>query len=87
MVSGSKLQYGQLDYYIGAEAFKHARSHTISYPIRSGMIENWEHIEKFWHRSIYQYLKCEPENHNFILVLQNLQNTHSFKPNSLNQSK
>lgn len=25
-------------------------------------------MEKFWHRSIYHYLRCEPENHYFILT-------------------
>lgn len=25
-------------------------------------------IEKFWHRSIYSYLRCEPEEHKFILT-------------------
>ena len=25
-------------------------------------------MEKFWHRSIYSYLKCEPEEHVFILT-------------------
>lgn len=32
------------------------------------MIENWEHMEKFWHRAIYHYLRCEPENHYFVLT-------------------
>jgi len=25
-------------------------------------------MEKFWHRSIYHYLRCEPENHYFVLT-------------------
>lgn len=36
--------------------------------IRSGQIENWEGVEKFWHKSIYSYLRCEPEEHRFILT-------------------
>lgn len=36
--------------------------------MRSGQICDWEGIEKYWHRSIHQYLKCEPENHRFILT-------------------
>ncbi len=40
----------------------------MSFLIRSGQIENWEGIEKFWHRSIYSYLRCEPEEHRFILT-------------------
>ena len=25
-------------------------------------------MEKFWHRSIYDHLRCEPEEHKFILT-------------------
>jgi actin-related protein 3 len=25
-------------------------------------------MEKFWHRAIHSYLRCEPEEHNFILT-------------------
>ena len=64
----SKLQYDQLDFFIGQEAIAKGKTYKITYPIRSGIIENWEHMEKFWHRSIYHYLRCDPENHNFILT-------------------
>jgi actin-related protein 3 len=57
-----------LDFYIGDEAMTHQKSHQMSFLIRSGQIENWEGIEKFWHRSIYSYLRCEPEEHRFILT-------------------
>ena len=32
------------------------------------MVEDWEGIEKFWHKSIYNHLRCEPEEHRFILT-------------------
>ena len=32
------------------------------------MISNWELMEKFWHRSIFDCLRCEPEDHVFILT-------------------
>ena len=32
------------------------------------MVEDWEGIEKYWHKSIYSYLSCEPEEHRFILT-------------------
>lgn len=43
-------------------------TYDLSYPIRSGLISDWELMEKFWHRSIYSYLKCEPEEHVFVLT-------------------
>ena len=30
-------------------------------PIESGVVKNWDLMEKFWHRSIFDYLRCDPE--------------------------
>lgn len=57
-----------MDYYIGDEAHAHKETHDFKYILRSGQICDWEGIEKYWHRSIHNYLKCEPENHRFILT-------------------
>ena len=40
----------------------------MKYILKSGQICDWEGIEKYWNRSIHSYLKCEPENHRFILT-------------------
>jgi len=63
-----KFENVDLDYYIGDEAMAHSKSHQLSYIMKSGQIEDWEGIEKFWHKSIYSYLRCEPEEHRFILT-------------------
>ena len=59
-----------MDYYIGEEAMMKSKqkTHQSSYLLKSGQIEDWEGIEKFWHKSIYSYLRCEPEEHRFILT-------------------
>jgi len=67
-VQTSRLQYDQLDFFIGDDAIKNAQSHQLTYPIKSGLIKDWELMEKLWHRSIYSYLKCDPEEHVFILT-------------------
>ena len=36
--------------------------------MKSGQIESWEGIEKFWHMAINQYMRCEPSEHRFILT-------------------
>jgi actin-related protein 3 len=56
------------DYYIGEEAQAHSRTHNISYLLKNGQIQDWDGIEKFWSKSIHQYLRCEPDNHRFILT-------------------
>ncbi|KAM3126709.1 hypothetical protein pb186bvf_021184 [Paramecium bursaria] len=67
-VQVSKLQYDQLDFYIGEEAQNYARSHNIVKPMKSGVVENWELMEKFWHRSIFDYLRAEPDETVFLLT-------------------
>lgn len=62
------MQYDQLDFFIGSEGIAKAKTYKLTYPIRSGMIENWELMEKFWHRSIYHHLRTDPENHYVVLT-------------------
>eukprot|EP00164_Ancoracysta_twista_P000685 GFYU01000908.1.p1 GENE.GFYU01000908.1~~GFYU01000908.1.p1 ORF type:complete len:416 (+),score=104.84 GFYU01000908.1:87-1334(+) len=58
-----------LDFYIGDEAFdKSKKGYGLSYPIRQGQIDNWDHMERYWQRCIFQYLRCEPEDHYFLLT-------------------
>lgn len=59
----------ELDFKIGDEAAACNPQHYVHKKlVRQGIIEDWEGIEKFWHRSIHNYLRCEPEEHNFILT-------------------
>ncbi len=44
------------------------KQYKINYPIRHGQIDNWDLMEKFWQRSIFSHLKCEPEEHCFLLT-------------------
>ena len=32
------------------------------------MIDNWEQMEKFWHKSIFEYLRADPEEHYMLLT-------------------
>jgi len=64
----SKLQYDQLDFHIGYDAIKNKDNYNLIYPLKSGLITDWEAMEKFWHRSIYQHLRCEPDEHVFVLT-------------------
>eukprot|EP00499_Haloplacidia_sp_CaronLabIsolate_P008828 CAMPEP_0196781934 /NCGR_PEP_ID=MMETSP1104-20130614/10446_1 /TAXON_ID=33652 /ORGANISM="Cafeteria sp., Strain Caron Lab Isolate" /LENGTH=413 /DNA_ID=CAMNT_0042152165 /DNA_START=21 /DNA_END=1262 /DNA_ORIENTATION=+ len=57
-----------LDFYIGDEALRRSRTYALNYPIRSGLIENWDNMEKLWQRCIFKYLRCEPEEHYFVLT-------------------
>ncbi|KRX09666.1 hypothetical protein PPERSA_02538 [Pseudocohnilembus persalinus] len=69
-VQVSKKEHSELDFFIGKEAY--TKNNDMNYqlfkPMSSGIVEDWDLMEKFWHRSIFDYLRCEPEDTTFILT-------------------
>jgi actin-related protein 3 len=59
-----------LDFFIGDEALANAKTpgYGLHYPIRHGMIDNWDYMERYWEQTIFKYLRAEPEDHYFLLV-------------------
>lgn len=60
-----------LDFYIGEEAFSRSKSnnnYNLRYPIKHGQVDDWDAMEKFWQQCIYNYLRCDPEDHYFLLT-------------------
>jgi len=68
--AGSKVQnYIQdLDFFIGREAAAKPLGYNVDYPIRHGIVDNWDNMEKYWQRCIYEYLCCDPEEHYMLLT-------------------
>jgi actin-related protein 3 len=64
----SKRGIEDLDYFIGDEAMANARTYAVQYPIRHGQVESWDLMEKYHQACIFQYMRCEPEDHYFLLV-------------------
>jgi actin-related protein 3 len=62
------MENPELDFYIGDNCLDYRDTHNIIYPMSSGTVKDWEAMEKFWHRSLYYELKCDPENHFFVLT-------------------
>jgi len=56
------------DFYVGESAKEHATTHQISYPVRQGLVENWDTMERMWQRCLFEYLRCEPEEHYVLLT-------------------
>ena len=48
------------------------RTYSLHYPIKHGMIDNWDHMERFWEQCIFKYLRAEPEDHYVLLVRSHL---------------
>lgn len=60
-----------LDFFIGEEALSRSHSsntYNLSYPIRHGQVENWDTMERYWQQCIFNYLRCDPEDHYFLLT-------------------
>jgi actin-related protein 3 len=57
-----------LDFFIGDEASAMSKTYDLFYPVRHGQIDNWTHMEYFWEQCIFKYLRCEPEDHFFLLT-------------------
>lgn len=64
----SKRGIEDLDFYIGDEAFQYSKTYNLSSPIKEGMVDDWDKMERFWEQSIFKYLRCEPEDHYFLLT-------------------
>ncbi|CAG0887222.1 unnamed protein product [Cyprideis torosa] len=56
-----------LDFYIGDEAME-ATNYSVKYPVRHGIVEDWDLMERFWEQCIFKYLHAEPEDHFFLLT-------------------
>lgn len=56
-----------LDFFIGDEAFTHP-GYATKYPVRHGIVEDWDLMEKFMEQAIFKYLRAEPEDHYFLLT-------------------
>eukprot|EP01089_Gocevia_fonbrunei_P001603 TRINITY_DN1148_c0_g1_i1.p1 TRINITY_DN1148_c0_g1~~TRINITY_DN1148_c0_g1_i1.p1 ORF type:complete len:437 (-),score=118.48 TRINITY_DN1148_c0_g1_i1:120-1430(-) len=66
---GKKIaKIDDLDFFIGDEALANSKTYGISYPVRHGQVDNWTHMEQFWEQAIFKYMRCEPEDHHFLLT-------------------
>ncbi|XP_067341708.1 actin-related protein 3B isoform X4 [Channa argus] len=57
-----------LDFYIGDEAIDKP-NYATKWPIRHGMVEDWDLMEKFLEQVIFKYLRAEPEDHSFLMAV------------------
>ncbi|GAA5975522.1 hypothetical protein JCM10908_005187 [Rhodotorula pacifica] len=64
----SKRGIEDLDFYIGDEALANSKTYNVNYPIKHGMIDDWDHMERYWEQCIFKYLRTEPEDHHFLLT-------------------
>ena len=56
-----------LDYLVGENAFGH-NNYIPTCPIQHGIIQDWNSMEKIFDYSLYQELRCNPEEHYFLIT-------------------
>ena len=53
---------------VGPHATSGPTSSSPKYPVRHGLVEDWDLMEKFLEHCIFKYLRAEPEDHYFLLT-------------------
>ena len=67
-VTGKRDGLEDLDFHVGESAFLNQSTHQVNYPIRAGLIDNWDNMERLWQRCLFEHLRCEPEEHYVLLT-------------------
>jgi actin-related protein 3 len=58
-----------LDFYIGYDALNRAvGNYQVNYPMKHGLVDNWNNMERYWEQCLFKYLRCEPEDHYVLLT-------------------
>jgi len=57
-----------LDFFIGDEAMEQKTPYAVKYPVRHGLVEDWDLMERYLEQCIFKYLRAEPEDHFFLLT-------------------
>ena len=66
--TGKRDNVEDLDFFTGDAAIANSTTYQINYPIRHGLIDNWDNMERLWQRCLFEYLRCEPEEHYVLLT-------------------
>lgn len=66
---GNKIHKGvdDLDFHIGDEA-SDKPNYSVKWPVRHGIVEDWDLMERFVEQIIFKYLRAEPEDHYFLMT-------------------
>merc|ERR1711981_499375 len=65
---GTMIGGAQKSEYIGDEAMKMMGVCQLTYPIKTGIVESWEDMEKVWHHTFFNELRVQPGETKGVLL-------------------
>ena len=65
---GVMVGIAQKDRHVGDEAQSKRATLELSYPIKRGIVQNWDDMEKIWHHTFFNELCIQPEEHSVLLI-------------------
>lgn len=57
-----------MSFQIGDQALLSSSAQHVVYPVRNGLVEDWDMMESFWHRCLFQYLRVDSQDHALLLT-------------------
>ncbi|GLC47861.1 hypothetical protein PLESTB_000033500 [Pleodorina starrii] len=78
--SGGGPLLGDLDFTIGEEALAAAQlaaaaagtggggAGGLVFPVRQGVVADWDAMERFWQKCLFHYLRVDPEEHSVVVT-------------------
>jgi actin len=67
-VQGIMVGLDQNEVYVGEKAMQKRGELRFGHPIKHGIVENWDEMEKVWLHTLYSELKVSPEKHPILMT-------------------
>eukprot|EP01018_Ginkgo_biloba_P027517 Gb_20008 [translate_table: standard] len=65
---GVMLLSAMEDAYVGNAAYSKRGILTLKYPLKHGIVSDWDDMELIWHDMLYNQLRLSPEEHPILLT-------------------